>query len=93
MADKVTSAFPKVITNAELVIKVTGTLKPFGYGETTLLASALCCSNEVNHVLEKDFAPQYNDNFSMGGVAGFTFGGVTIFGAMAHHIPDGGSAW
>lgn len=27
----------------------------------------------------------------MGGLAGFPFGGVTAFGAMAHHIPDGGS--
>jgi len=27
----------------------------------------------------------------MGGLAGFPFGGVTSFGAMAHHIPDGGS--
>jgi len=90
MADKVTSAFPKAITNAELVEKVTGTLKQFGYGESTLVASALCC-DEVNRVLEKDFAPHYNDNFSMGGLAGFAFGGVTSFGAMAHHIPDGGS--
>lgn len=27
----------------------------------------------------------------MGGLAGFPFGGVTSFGAMASHIPDGGS--
>jgi hypothetical protein len=27
----------------------------------------------------------------MGGLAGFPFGGITSFGAMAHHIPDGGS--
>jgi len=27
----------------------------------------------------------------MGGLAGFAFGGVTSFGAMAHHIPDNGS--
>jgi len=27
----------------------------------------------------------------MGGLAGVPFGGVTSFGAMAHHIPDGGS--
>jgi hypothetical protein len=27
----------------------------------------------------------------MGGLAGFPFGGVTAFGAMASHIPDGGS--
>lgn len=27
----------------------------------------------------------------MGGLAGFAFGGITSFGAMAAHIPDGGS--
>mmetsp|Transcript_17476 Transcript_17476/g.40621 ORF Transcript_17476/g.40621 Transcript_17476/m.40621 type:complete len:183 (-) Transcript_17476:178-726(-) len=27
----------------------------------------------------------------MGGLAGFAFGGVTSFGAMAHHIPNDGS--
>ena len=27
----------------------------------------------------------------MGGLAGFAFGGTTSFGAMAHHIPEGGS--
>ena len=90
IAEKVTSAFPKAITNAELVEKVTGALKEYGYGKSSLLATSLCC-DEVNRVLEKDFAPHYNDNFSMGGLAGFAFGGVTSFGAMAHHIPDGGS--
>jgi len=90
MAAKVTSAFPKAMTNAELVSMVTETLKEYGYGESSLVATSLCC-DEVNRVLEKDFSKHYTDNFSMGGLAGFAFGGVTSFGAMAHHIPDGGS--
>merc|ERR1712003_423549 len=65
-------------------------LAEHGYGGTTLLASSLCC-DEVNRVLEKDFSAIYGDNFSMGGLAGFAFGGVTSFGAMAHHIPKDGS--
>lgn len=32
-----------------------------------------------------------NEVIQMGGLAGFPFGGVTSFGAMASHIPDGGS--
>ena len=36
-------------------------------------------------------AAVYDEPFVMGGLAGFPFGGVTSFGAMAHHIPDGGS--
>lgn len=90
MASMVKAAFPRAISNAELVSKVTGALKEYGYGASSLVATSLCC-DEVNRVLEKDFAPHYNDNFSMGGLAGFAFGGVTSFGAMAHHIPDGKS--
>jgi hypothetical protein len=41
--------------------------------------------------LEEDFAKEFGEHFTMGGLAGFPFGGVTGFGAMAHHIPDGGS--
>jgi len=90
MAGKVTSVFPKAITNAELVSSVTGALKEYGYGESSLVATSLCC-DEVNRVLEKDFAKHYTDNFSMGGLSGIPFGGVVSFGAMAHHIPDNGS--
>mmetsp|Transcript_8195 Transcript_8195/g.22248 ORF Transcript_8195/g.22248 Transcript_8195/m.22248 type:complete len:197 (-) Transcript_8195:265-855(-) len=32
----------------------------------------------------------FNQNFHMGGLAGFAFGGVTSFGAMAAHIPQNG---
>jgi hypothetical protein len=90
MEAMVTKAFPRAITNKELVDKVTAALAEFGYGETSLVATSLCC-DEVNRTLEADFAKHYTDNFSMGGLAGFAFGGVTSFGAMAHHIPDGGS--
>jgi hypothetical protein len=88
--DMVTAAFPRAITNAELVSKTVDSLKEFGYGETTLFASSLCC-DEVSRKLEEDFFPQYGPNFSMGGLAGIPHGGVVSFGAMAHHIPDGGS--
>jgi hypothetical protein len=65
-------------------------LATYGYGETSLVAMSLCC-DEVNRVLEKDFTKLYTANFNMGGLAGFPFGGITSFGAMAHHIPTGGS--
>jgi hypothetical protein len=41
--------------------------------------------------LEQDLTKHFGQHFSMGGLAGFPFGGVTSFGAMAAHIPDGGS--
>lgn len=85
--------YPDAITNEELVTKVIAALSANGYEESkTLLATSLCC-DEVNRVLEKDFAKVYGDNFSMGGLAGFPFGGTTSFGAMAHHIPHGGSCF
>lgn len=82
--------FPNAITNSELVARVKYALKKHGYGSNTLLATSLCC-DEVNRDLEKAFSECYGDNFTMGGLAGVPFGGVTSFGAMAHHIPDGGS--
>lgn len=45
----------------------------------------------MNRTLEEDLQEAFGDHFNMGGLAGFPFGGVTGFGAMAHHIPDGGS--
>jgi hypothetical protein len=87
--DKMFSVYPKAISNSELVSKVTSTLAPHGYGDTTLVATSLCC-DEINRVLENDFTAVYGDTFSMGGLAGFPFGGKTGFGAMASHIPDGG---
>jgi hypothetical protein len=70
--------------------KVTERLSKYGYGSTTLVATSLCC-DEVNRPLEKALAKSYDEPFVMGGLAGFPFGGITSFGAMAHHIPDGGS--
>jgi len=87
---KIQTVFPGALKNKELVRSVSDNLKKFGYGRNSLVATSLC-SDEVNRVLEKDFAAVYDDNFSMGGLAGFPFGGVTSFGAMAAHIPDGGS--
>jgi hypothetical protein len=54
------------------------------------VATSLCC-DEVNRPLEDELHKSFGDHFNMGGLAGFPFGGVTSFGAMAHHIPDGGS--
>lgn len=88
-----TVTYPNAITNDELVAKVTSILSTNGYTESkTLLATSLCC-DEVNRVLEKDFSKIYGDNFNMGGLAGFPFGGTVSFGAMAHHIPDSGSCF
>jgi len=87
---KLNSALPGAYTNEAVVSSVMAILKDYAFGETTLLATSLC-SDEVNRDLENKFAAAYGDNFSMGGLAGFPFGGVTGFQAMASHIPNGGS--
>lgn len=87
---KVAMAFPGALTNAELMKRISERLEPYGYGKTTMVATSLCC-DEVNRPLEKALAKTYDEPFVMGGLAGFPFGGITSFGAMAHHIPDGGS--
>jgi len=85
-------SFPKAKTNAELVSSITTSLAKYGFTKDNSLVATSFCADEVNRVLEKDLAEAYDmPNFSMGGLAGFPFGGVTSFGAMASHIPDGGS--
>ncbi|KAL7558115.1 hypothetical protein ACA910_016070 [Epithemia clementina (nom. ined.)] len=91
VVQKVLSAFPGAQSNAELVSKVTNALTRYGYGEkNTLVATSFCC-DEVNRPLEEEFAKAYGQPFNMGGLAGFPFGGVTSFAAMAKHVPDGGN--
>lgn len=58
----------------------------FGHG--TLVATSLCC-DEINRGLESKLSELFGGtSFSMGGLAGFPFGGCTSFGAFAHHIPS-----
>lgn len=92
MSGIVLNAFPQALPNDELVFKVSKSLNEFGFdADSTLLATSLCC-DEVNRPLEKDLRKAFGGrNFSMGGLSGFPFGGITSFGAMAHHIPKGGS--
>jgi hypothetical protein len=89
--EKIQEVFPGAIKSSKLANLVKKVLSQNGYSDDkTLIATSLCC-DEVNRELEADLTSVYNFNFSMGGLAGFAFGGVTSFGAMAHHIPDNGS--
>lgn len=66
---KIDTVFPGALKNKKLVSKVSDSLKKYGYGSKSLVATSLC-ADEVNRVLEKDFSAVYDDNFSMGGLAG-----------------------
>jgi Limiting CO2-inducible proteins B/C beta carbonyic anhydrases len=78
------------VTNSDLILKVTKSLDRYQYDDTTLVAFSLC-SDEVNRPLEDTFYGWYGEHFNMGGLAGFPFAGLTGFGAMAAHIPEGGN--
>lgn len=88
---KATEVYPGAVTNAELLEKITSTLTSKGYDTSKMLVATSLCCDEVNRPLEMDLMEPFDTNFNMGGLAGFPFGGATSFGAMASHIPDGGS--
>lgn len=89
---KVEELFPGAKTNPELINYLRAKLTSKGYklDDKTLCATSLCC-DEVNRPLETDLCKVFDTNFNMGGLAGFPWGGVTSFGAMSAHIPDGGN--
>ena len=82
--------FPGAISNKELETKVAGILETKGLTPAnTLLCTSLCC-DELARSLEDDLNRVYGHNFNLGGLSGFPFAGITGFGAMSAHVPDGG---
>ena len=83
-------SFPGLVTDHHLARSLEVILTPRGFEkETTLLTTSFCC-DEVCRDLEDELREAYGQNFSIGGIAGFPFGGAMAFGAMAHHIPTDG---
>lgn len=86
------STFPGALSNKDLEIRVVSTLAARGFtAANTLLATSLCC-DELARRLEDDFVAVYGNNFNLGGLAGFSFAGLTGFENMALHTPDDGSS-
>jgi hypothetical protein len=82
--------YPGIITAHQLARALDVILRPKGFEkETTLLTTSFCC-DEVCRDLEDELRRAYGQNFSLGGIAGFPFGGAMAFGAMARHIPTDG---
>jgi hypothetical protein len=85
------STFPNVITAHQLARSLQDILKPHGFSSTdSLLTTSFCC-DEVCRDLEDELREVFGQNFALGGIAGFPFGGNAAFGAMAHHIPSDGN--
>ena len=83
--------FPGAITYTEMLTYIANTLLETGFDiPKTLLGTSLCC-DELNRPLEKLLMKIFDTNYSLGGMAGCPFGGVTSFRKMKSHIPDGGN--
>ena len=92
VTSKIKGVFPGALPNDALLDRVAFRLIRQGFQKDTTLVASSLCSDEVNRPLEETFRSFYGENyFAMGGLAGFPFSGMTGFGAMASHIPDGGS--
>ena len=89
---KIFTIYPRAITVKDLVDRVHRSLAGYGFGKTSILATSLC-SEEVTRPLEDAFSSVYGHHFSIGGLGGMAFGGVTSFMAMAQYIPDNGSCF
>ena len=85
------ATFPNLISAHTLARCLKDVLAPHGFSaDNTLLGTSFCC-DEVCRDLEDELKEIFGQNFHIGGIAGFPFGGNAAFGAMAHHIPNGGN--
>lgn len=60
---KIETVFPGALKNKSLVSKVNSALSKYGYSKSSSLVATSLCADEVNRVLEKDFAEVYDYNF------------------------------
>mmetsp|Transcript_233 Transcript_233/g.348 ORF Transcript_233/g.348 Transcript_233/m.348 type:complete len:269 (-) Transcript_233:35-841(-) len=91
ITSKVCSTFPHATTNSNLVEVVTATLEEHGCNDENTLLVPSFCRDKINRPLETEFAKHYTNKYSIGGLAGFPFGGLSSFREMMQNIPEKGS--
>ena len=84
------SIFPDAINNNNFQYQVVEALVEKGFVATNTLLTTSLCSDELAKSLSDDFVRIYGSNFNLGGLAGFSFAGITGFQTMCGHIPDNG---
>jgi hypothetical protein len=65
--------------------------KEYGADLSKMLFATSLCSDDVN--VSTDFRKVLTRPFTMGGLGGLPYSGLTGMVAFAHHIPDGGDAF
>lgn len=83
--------FPGAIPYSEMLEYLTTNLEERQYSLSNTLCATSFCGDELNRPLEKALTDIFNDSYSLGGSAGFPFGGLTAFQKMKLHIPDHGN--
>ena len=85
--------FPGALGSAEVDAKVWNTLRSRGYTPANTLFAASTCPDEINYkpyeMLDL-MTRRWGEMFQLGGLAGVPFVGRAGFGAMSHHVPEGG---
>ena len=91
--------YPRAVTQAEFRDKVRHTLAHgHGLDNAKMLLATSVCADDVIAVREEEtpslkgkFKKDFLGPFSMGGLAGLPYSGLTGITAICHHIPDGGA--
>ncbi len=92
MKDKIQVHYPNAATGAFITESYLELLeKKYETDLSKMLFATSVCSDDVN--VSTDFRSVLKRPFTMGGMGGFPFTGVTGMVAFAHHIPDGGDAF
>ncbi len=82
--------YPESVRIDKLMNVVEYLLLKFGNDEKNLLFGNSTCPDEVNNLI-LSLAERWGENFSLGGLAGFPFTGISGFKAYSSHAPDNGS--
>lgn len=83
-------SFPGIITAHQLARAINVVLSTKGFEAENVLLVTSFDGDEVCRDVEDELREVYGQNFNIGGIAGFPFGGNSAFGAMTHHVPQGG---
>ncbi|CAB9508186.1 Inherit from NOG: Low-co2 inducible protein [Seminavis robusta] len=84
--------FQGAVTYNEMLSYLNNKLLEYGYSIPQTLCATSLCGDEMNRPLEQALSQTFCENYSLGGLAGCPFGGVTSFKKMKTHIPDGGNS-
>jgi hypothetical protein len=85
--------FPKAMRSEDVGDGVKSICNKIGLNEKNTLFGHSVCPDEINHEegnITREIHNCFGRMFSLGGLAGLPFTGLTGFGAYAAHVPDNG---